>query len=86
MIDTQDKVIGTVAGIISNLIIVHTDGHVAQNEICYIAIGDEKLLSEVIKIQDQDIYVQCFESTRGLKVGNAVEFTIKGKCICISLG
>ena len=36
MVETQEQVIGKVAGIISNLIIVHTDGHVSQNEICFI--------------------------------------------------
>lgn len=75
MTEVKDITIGHIAGIISNLIIVHSDGAVSQNEICYVKTGDEKLLSEVIKIQDKDIYIQCFESTRGLKVGNEVEFS-----------
>jgi V/A-type H+-transporting ATPase subunit A len=75
MAEVKDITTGHIAGIISNLIIVHTDGAVAQNEICYVKTGDENLLSEVIKIQDKDIYIQCFESTRGLKVGNEVEFS-----------
>jgi len=66
---------GKVTGIISNLVIVETDSHIAQNEICYILLGDERLLSEVIKVNGKNIYIQAFESTRGLKVGCEVEFT-----------
>ena len=55
-----------------------------QNEICYIHVGEERLLGEVIKIVHHDIFVQCFESTRGMKVGNMVEFT--GEMLEITLG
>lgn len=84
MVEVQEQTIGHVAGIISNLITVHSEGHVSQNEICYVKVGSERLLSEVIKIQDDDILVQCFESTRGLKVGNEVEFT--GGLLEVELG
>ena len=66
---------GKVKGIIANLVTVAVDGPVAQNEICYISIGDTKLMAEVIKVTGENVYVQVFESTRGLKVGNTVEFT-----------
>ena len=66
---------GKVKGIIANLVTVGVDGPVAQNEICYISVGDTKLMAEVIKVTGENVYVQVFESTRGLKVGNAVEFT-----------
>ena len=65
---------GKVKGVISNLVTVGVDGPVSQNEICYINLGEKKLMAEVIKIVG-DVYVQVFESTRGLKVGNTVEFT-----------
>ena len=45
------------------------DGPVAQNEICYISTGGDKLMAEVIKVVGTQVYVQVFESTRGLKVG-----------------
>jgi len=70
-----EKTTGKVTGIIANLVIVSTEGHVAQNEICYIKVGEEKLLGEVIKVQRKDIFVQCFESTRGMRVGDKVSFT-----------
>ena len=66
---------GKVKGIIANLVTVGVDGPVAQNEICYISVGETKLMAEVIKVTGENVYVQVFESTRGLKVGNAVEFT-----------
>ena len=75
---------GKVSGVIANLLIVETDDHIAQNEICYIKSGNEKLMSEVIKIQGKDVFVQCFESTRGLKSGNEVEFT--GNMLSVDLG
>ena len=40
------KNIGKVTGVNANLVIVASDTPVAQNEICYIKIGDEKLISE----------------------------------------
>lgn len=65
---------GTVTGIIANLVIVEVDGPVAQNEICYIKLGDVPLMAEVIKVIGPKAYVQVFESTRNLRVGNKVEF------------
>ena len=63
---------GKVKGIISNLVTVVVDGPVSQNEICYITIGNTRLMAEVIKVIGDNVYVQVFESTRGLKVGNTV--------------
>lgn len=65
---------GKVQGIVSNLVIVQVDGPVIQNEICYILLGDMRLMAEVIKITGEKVYVQVFESTRGLKPGDQVEF------------
>ena len=81
---TDEKTIGRVAGIIANLVIARAEGPVAQNEICHIAVGDERLLGEVIKVQDVDIFIQCYESTRGMKVGNQIEFS--GDMLEVTLG
>ena len=75
---------GKVKGIIANLVTVGVDGPVAQNEICYITLGDTKLMAEVIKVIGDNVYAQVFESTRGLKVGNMVEFT--GHMLEVTLG
>lgn len=66
---------GKVTGIVSNLVTVQVDGPVAQNEICYINLGGSKLMAEVIKVNGNNASVQVYESTRGLKAGNSVEFS-----------
>lgn len=75
---------GTVKGIISNLVIVEVDGAVAQNEIAYIDLDGTRLMSEVIKVVGNNVYVQVFESTRGLTVGTEVEF--QGHMLEVVLG
>jgi V/A-type H+-transporting ATPase subunit A len=65
---------GIVKGIVSNLVTVEVDGAVSQNEICYITVGGVRLMSEVIKVVGKNVYVQVFESTRGMKVGDEAEF------------
>ncbi|MBO7502203.1 MAG: V-type ATP synthase subunit A [Paludibacteraceae bacterium] len=75
---------GKVKGIIANLVTVEADGPVAQNEIAYISVGETKLMAEVIKVTGDNVFVQVFESTRGLKVGSHVEFT--GHMLEVTLG
>jgi len=75
---------GIVRGIISNLVIVEVDGPVAQNEIAYINLEGVRLMSEVIKVVGKNVYVQVFESTRGLKVDAEVEF--QGHMLEVVLG
>ena len=66
---------GTVKGVIANMVTLGVDGPVAQGEICYIETGGDRLMAEVIKVVGSDVYVQVFESTRGLKVGATADFT-----------
>ena len=75
---------GTVSGVIANMVTLTVDGPVAQNEICYIKTGGDRLMAEVIKVVGQNVYVQVFESTRGLKVGTEAEFT--GHMLEVTLG
>ena len=67
---------GVVKGIVSNLVTVEVDGPVSQNEICFITVGGTRLMSEVIKIIGAKVFVQVFESTRGMKVGDVAEFAV----------
>ena len=78
------KSTGKVIGIVSNLVTVQTFGPVAENELCYIDLGGTRLLAEVIKVNGDRASVQVFESTRGLRNGDAVEF--EGKMLEASLG
>ena len=75
---------GTVSGVIANMVTLVVDGPVAQNEICYISTGGDKLMAEVIKVVGSHVYVQVFDSTRGLKVGAEAEFT--GHMLEVTLG
>ncbi len=68
------KTTGRVNGIISNIVIVRADGAVGQNEICYVYAGETRMMAEVIKVIGDDAYVQVFDSTRSLKIGDKVEF------------
>src|SRR6056297_2429456 len=82
--EKENKTTGTVVGIVSNLVMVEVNGPVAQNEICFIALDQEHLMAEVIKVVGKHAYVQVFESTRGLKPGSTVEF--QGHMLEVTLG
>ncbi|MCQ2159763.1 MAG: V-type ATP synthase subunit A [Bacteroidales bacterium] len=78
------KSTGKVTGIVSNLVTVQIDGPVAENELCFIDVEGTKLLAEVIKVNGRNASVQVFESTRGLKNGDHVEF--EGRMLEATLG
>ncbi|MCQ2161926.1 MAG: V-type ATP synthase subunit A [Bacteroidales bacterium] len=78
------KTTGKVTGIVSNLVTVQVDGPVAENELCYITLDGTPLLAEVIKVNGDKASVQVFESTRGLKNGDTVEF--EGRMLEVTLG
>ena len=75
---------GIVKGVVSNLVTVEIEGPVSQNEICYITVGGVRLMSEVIKVIGKNAYVQVFESTRGMRVGDEAEF--EGHMLEVTLG
>ncbi len=75
---------GKVKGIIANLVIVEADGPISQNEICFIETDNTKLMAEVIKINGHNAFVQVFESTRGVKIEDSVEFA--GHLLEVTLG
>jgi V/A-type H+-transporting ATPase subunit A len=80
----QTKTTGKVKGIIANLVTIEVDGPVAQNEICFIHLGDTRLMSEVIKVTGNIASAQVYESTRGLRVGDQVTF--EGHMLEVQLG
>ncbi len=75
---------GIVKGIVSNLVTIEVNGPVAQNEICYITVDGTRLMSEVIKVIGSSAYAQVFESTRGMRIGDPVEFM--GHMLEVTLG
>ena len=80
----QTQTTGKVRGIIANLLTIEVDGPVAQNEICFIHLGDTRLMAEVIKVTGKNASAQVYESTRGLRVGDHVTFA--GHMLDVQLG
>ena len=69
------KTKGKVVGINGNMISVAFEGLVTLNEVGYVEVGSKKLKSEVIRIRGEVAQLQVFEITKGIKVGDPVEFT-----------
>ena len=64
-----------IVAVFGNLVIAETDGRVVQNSVAYCVRSDgARLLSEVIRVRGHLADLQVFEETRGLRVGDAVEF------------
>lgn len=66
---------GNVIAINGNLVSVSVSGEVSMNEVGYIILGEKRLKAEVIRIRGSQAELQVFEVTRGISVGNPVEFT-----------
>ncbi|MFA8450329.1 MAG: V-type ATP synthase subunit A [Bacteroidales bacterium] len=81
---SEKNTTGIIKGIIANLVIVEANGPISQNEICQIQHNDEKLMAEVIRVTRNKAFVQVFEDTTGLKVGEKVEFF--GHMLEVTLG
>ncbi len=75
---------GKVVGVNGNMVSVEVDGTISLNEVGYVAIGDKRLKAEVIRIRGNRAELQVFEMTRGIGVGDAVEFS--GELLAVELG
>jgi len=75
---------GSIVSINGNMIGVKLESHIIQNEVAYVIIAKKRLKSEVIKIEGDIAYLQVFEYTKGIKVGDKVEFS--GKMLSVQLG
>ena len=80
----MSQITGSITGINGNLLTVDVDGSVTQNEVAYVVTGEQRLKSEVIRIQGNTAFMQVFENTKGLKVGDTVEFS--GDLLSVQLG
>ncbi len=81
----DDKVVtGAITGINGNMVTVRVSGKVHQNELAYVITGDERLKAEIIKLEGGIASLQVYESTRGLKAGDRVDFT--GEMLFVKLG
>ncbi len=69
------KSVGKIIGVNGNMVTVQVAGTISMNEVGYILVDDKKLKSEVIRILGDSCQMQVFEMTKGIKVGDEVEFT-----------
>ena len=66
---------GRIVVVYGNLVIAETHSQVVQNSIGYCLRSDgARLLCEIIRVRGRLADLQVFEETRGLKVGDEVEF------------
>jgi len=75
---------GIVTGVNGNMVSVRFDGDVSMNEVGYVKVADKRLKSEVIRIRGEISQLQVFEITKGITVGDQVEFT--GDMLSVELG
>lgn len=75
---------GQVVKVSGNMISVVFEEAITQNEVGYVSLGKERLKAEVIRIQGNIAYMQVFESTKGLVIGDKVEFS--GAMLSVQLG
>ncbi len=76
---------GRIVAVYGNLVIAESDGRVVQNSVGYCVRGDgTRLLAEVVRVRDSLADLQVFEETRGLKVGDLVEF--RREMLSVALG
>src|SRR4030042_922465 len=66
---------GTVIGVNGNMVSVRYTGDVMMNEVGYVKMGDQKLKSEVIRGRGRVAELQVFERTRGIGIGDELEFS-----------
>ncbi len=75
---------GSIVSVNGNMITVKFEEDIIQNEVGYVLNQGRRLKSEVIKISGDIAFMQVFEYTKGIKVGDEVEFS--GKMLSVQLG
>ncbi len=75
---------GKVIGVNGNMVTVYTEASVILNEVAYVCVEKTRLKAEVIKISGNSSQLQVFEITKGISVGDLVEFT--GVMLAVELG
>ncbi len=70
-----EKRTGRITKINGNMVTVETGTFVVQNEVAFIAHGEERLKAEVIRVKGNKAETQVFENTAGLQIGEEVEFS-----------
>lgn len=80
----KERRTGKVTKISGNMVMAEVETFIIQNEVAYIAHGDERLKAEVIRVRGKSAEMQVFEATTSLMIGEEVEFT--GELLSVELG
>lgn len=76
---------GRIIKVYGNLVSAESNGRVVQNSVGYCVRSDgTRLLAEVVRVRGQAADLQVFEDTRGLKIGDEVEF--REEMLSVTLG
>jgi V/A-type H+/Na+-transporting ATPase subunit A len=67
--------IGAIRAVFGNMVAVEAEGEIVQSSVAHCCRSDgARLTSEVIRVRGRHAELQVFEETRGLRVGDRVEF------------
>ena len=80
----MSRQLGKILSVNGNMIGVEFADNIIQNEVGYVLSRGRRYKSEVIKISGNIAYLQVFEYTKGLKVGDELEFS--GNMLSVELG
>ncbi|MDR1248706.1 MAG: V-type ATP synthase subunit A, partial [Treponema sp.] len=75
---------GTVVAVNGNMVSARFDGQVSMNEVGFVKVAGKQLKSEVIRIRGDISQLQVFEMTKGISVGDTVEYT--GDMLSVEVG
>lgn len=78
------KTKGKVVGVNGNLVTIEVEGSVSMNEVLFIKTAGRNLKAEIIRVRGNEVDAQVFELTKGISVGDVVEFT--HKLLTVELG
>ena len=75
---------GTVVAVNGNMVSVRFDGVVSMNEVGFVKVAGARLKSEVIRVRGDVSQLQVFEITKGISIGDEVEYS--GDMLAVELG
>jgi V/A-type H+/Na+-transporting ATPase subunit A len=74
----EERLKGQIVSVFGNMVMAETAGRIVKNAIAYCNRFDgARLLGEVIRVRGNMADLQIFEETRGLRVGDSVDFEDK---------
>lgn len=73
--ENSPRATGLVVKAFGNLLQVKFEGHLRQGEVAYVEVNGDHLKAEVIEIVGDEVKLQVYEDTRGIKLNTPVSFT-----------